>query len=431
MKVGRILIAVMALVIAEIACQNSATVPPLPTESAGGSVLPTAELSPSAPTVEPGATSVLEPTQPPPPVIGAGDLSTIEINLNPVVDGLNRPVGLASAGDGSGRLFVLEKGGVIQIIRNGQLTGAPFLDIQDRVGSLSSERGLLGLAFHPAYTQNGWFFVNYTNLQGDTVISRFSVTAQPDTADPSSETRVLGYDQPAPNHNGGNLVFGPDGYLYIGTGDGGGAGDTYHNGQNTQTYLGKMLRIDVNSLPYSIPPDNPFVGNPAYYPEIWAIGLRNPWRYSFDRQTGELYIADVGQNTYEEVNVVPASDAGGENYGWPIMEGLHCFPDSMNCNPGGLTLPVTEYTHSSGDNCSITGGYVYRGQQYPQLSGIYFYGDYCSGNIWGLSRDASGAWQPRLLLQNQGSLSSFGEDDNGELYVADMASGTIYQLVAH
>ncbi|HEC23516.1 MAG TPA: glucose dehydrogenase, partial [Chloroflexi bacterium] len=223
-------------------------------------------------------------------------------------------------------------------------------------------------------------------------------------------------------------VFGPDGYLYIGTGDGGGAGDQYGNGQNGQSLLGAMLRLDVNGgQPYAIPPDNPFVDDPDVLDEIWAIGLRNPWRYSFDRLTGDLYIADVGQNAYEEVDFQPADSPGGENYGWPIMEGLHCYPETVDCDPTGLVLPVVEYDHSGG-NCSVTGGYVYRGQVSPEFSGVYLFADFCSGLLWGLARTADGSWQVAELTQTGIQISSFGEGEDGEVYAVGLRSGTLYWL---
>lgn len=345
-------------------------------------------------------------------------------------------MGIANAGDGSGRLFTLEKVGRIRIVRNEALADIPFLDISDRVGSSASEQGLLGLAFHPNYEENGLFFVNYTDQQGDTVIARFSVSADPDRADPASETVILRLEQPARNHNGGHLAFGPDGYLYIGTGDGGAANDRFGNGQNGGTLLGAMLRLDVDgSEPYAVPADNPFVGDPDVRDEIWAIGLRNPWRYSFDRVTGDLYIADVGQNQYEEVSVLQAeptaggvSIPSGQNFGWPIMEGAHCFPEDRACDQTGLTLPVVEYDHNQG--CSVTGGYVYRGQEHPLLTGIYLFGDYCSGRIWGLAPTEDGAWHVAELAQADVRLSSFGEDEAGKLYLLDMERGVLYKPTA-
>jgi glucose/arabinose dehydrogenase len=319
--------------------------------------------------------------------------------------------------------------GRIRIVRDGALVPAPFLDIGDRVGASGSEQGLLGLAFHPDYAANGLFFVNYTDRQGSTVVARFSVSSDPDRAEPGSEAILLTLAQPAANHNGGNLVFGPDGYLYIGTGDGGAAGDQFGNGQNGQTLLGAMLRLDVDGAqPFTIPADNPFVGNPDVRDEIWAIGLRNPWRYAFDRLTGDLYIADVGQNKYEEVNFQPAASPGGQNYGWPIMEAAHCFPEERACEQAGLTLPVVEYDHTLG--CSITGGYVYRGAEQPLLAGIYLFGDYCSGRIWGLARSADGRWQTAQLAQADLRISAFGEDEAGELYLVDLTGGDLYRIVA-
>jgi glucose/arabinose dehydrogenase len=342
---------------------------------------------------------------------------------------MERPIGIAHAGDGSGRLFILEQAGRIRIVRDGALAGPPYLDITDRVGSTANEQGLLGLAFHPNYANNGLFFVNYTDLQGNTVVARFSVSADPDRGDPASQATILTIAQPAGNHNGGHLAFGPDGYLYIGTGDGGGAGDRYGNGQNGGTLLGAMLRLDVDSAqPYGIPAGNPFIADPTVRDEIWAIGLRNPWRYSFDRLTGDLYIADVGQNQYEEVNYQPVAAPGGQNYGWPIMEGTHCFPEGRTCEQAGLVQPVVEYNHSQG--CSVTGGYVYRGQAFPAMTGIYLFGDFCSGRIWGLAPDPSGAWQAAEMAQADIRLSSFGEDQAGELYLLDMGRGELFRVTA-
>jgi glucose/arabinose dehydrogenase len=376
---------------------------------------------------EPTPTEAAEPEIP---------LAELSLTLEEFASGLDQPIGMAVPGDGSGRIFILEKAGRIRIIENGQVLERPFLDISDQVGSEEPERGLLGLAFHPNYAENHAFYVNYTNLDGNTVISRFHVrNDDPTLAVPESETRILSLEQPAANHNGGHLLFGPDGYLYIGMGDGGASGDRFGNAQNTQTLLGAMLRIApstgggaANEPPYGIPEDNPFVEVPGVLSELWAIGLRNPWRYSFDAQTGELYIADVGQNQYEEINVQPADSPGGENYGWPILEGFQCY-ESENCSTEGLTPPIAEYSHEGG-NCSVTGGYVYRGQQYPAMEGVYFYADYCSGNIWGLRRTEEGV-ETRLLIEQSGALvSSFGQDEDLELYLLDMQGGTVYHLTA-
>jgi glucose/arabinose dehydrogenase len=331
-----------------------------------------------------------------------------------VVAGLQRPVDLQA--DGSGRLFVIEKAGRIRIIESGQLLEPPFLDIADRVGSNGNEQGLLGLAFHPQYQENGRFFVNYTDSRGDTVIARFQVSSDPNVADPASEVPLLGYDQPFPNHNGGAMAFGPDGYLYIGSGDGGAAGDPIGNAQNTDTLLGKILRVDVDSGdPVAVPPDNPF-GN-----EVWAYGLRNPWRISFDRLTGDLYIGDVGQGEWEEIDYLPAGSPGGANFGWDHREGAH---DYEGGGPEGMIDPVAEYSHPEG-GCSVTGGYVYRGAM-PEWNGIYLYGDYCSGMIWGLLQTDNG-WQNRLLFDLDVTITSFGQDEAGEVYLVS-DNGGIYRL---
>ena len=402
--------------------QETATSTPVPPTATPASTLLPARKTPTttpSPTASPTAHAVIVP-----------DPASVEVALQPVVGGLDTPVGIANAGDGSGRLFIVEKIGRIRVVRNGELAATPFLDITDRVGAARSEQGLLGLAFHPRYAENGLFFVNYTDRQGNTVVSRFSTHAGQSQPNPASEVVLLILDQPAANHNGGHLAFGPDGYLYIGTGDGGGAGDQYGNGQNGQTLLGAMLRLDVDgNQPYTIPADNPFVGEPSVRGEIWALGLRNPWRYAFDRATGDLYIADVGQNMYEEVNFQPAGDSGGQNYGWPVMEGLHCFPADRPCNREGLTLPVREYDHSQG--CSVTGGYVYRGNEFPLLTGIYLFGDYCSGRIWGLARSGDGGgWRVAQLALVDAQPSAFGEDEMGELYLVGIGGGQLFKITA-
>lgn len=403
-----------------------ADIPP-PTAMPTDTPAPPATSSPTATgTAEATATPTARPTAAPtlPP-----DPNAVRLELEQVVTGLDGPVGIAHAGDGSGRLFLVEKPGRIRVVQDGALLEAPFLDVSGQVVASGSEQGLLGLAFHPRYAQNGLFFVNYTDREGDTVVARFATSDDPNRADAGSQTVVLRQAQPAGNHNGGHLAFGPDGYLYIGLGDGGGAGDRYGNGQNGQTLLGSMLRLDVDAgQPYGIPADNPFLGDPSVRDEIWAIGLRNPWRYSFDRLTGDLYIADVGQNVYEEVDFQPASSKGGENYGWPIMEGYHCYPQGESCQQQGLVLPVYEYDHAQG--CSVTGGYVYRGQAFPLLQGIYVFGDYCSGRIWGLARSTGGQWQAAQLARADVLLTSFGQDDAGELYLVDMAGGVLYRLLA-
>lgn len=375
----------------------------------------------------PVATLVPQPAQRPPATF---DPTAFELELELIAEGLNKPVHLTHAGDGSGRLFVVEQPGVIRIITDGQINPTPFLDIRPIVGSRGNEQGLLSVAFHPDYTTNGFFFVNYTDTRGDTVIARYTVSADPDVADPESAQTILMLDQPAGNHNGGLVLFGPDGYLYVGTGDGGRAGDPWDNAQNPQVLLGKMLRLDVDgATPYAIPPDNPFVNDPNVRDEIWALGLRNPWRYSFDRATGDLYIADVGQNAWEEIDFQPANSRGGENYGWNRMEGFHCFSPRTNCDQTGLTLPVAEYGHDLG--CSVTGGHVYRGSAFPQMAGAYYFGDFCSGRIWALYRDETGRWLQIEMLDTNLSISSFGEDEAGELYVTSRDDGRVYRLIAN
>jgi glucose/arabinose dehydrogenase len=354
------------------------------------------------------------------------------ITLQPIIaGGLQRPTFLTHAFDD--RLFVLEQVGRIRIIENDQLLPDAFLDISDRVGSTANEQGLLGLAFHPNYAipdapGQGQFYVNYTDRAGNTHISRFSVMADdPYRADPESEVDYLFVEQPYPNHNGGMLAFGPDGYLYVGSGDGGSAGDPLGNGQSLATLLGKVLRLDVDSVTdaYTIPPDNPFAGGASALPEIWAYGLRNPWRFSFDRVTGDLYIADVGQSRWEEANFQPGDSTGGENYGWSIMEGMHCY-NSETCDQNGLVLPIFEYDHAQG-GCSVTGGYVYRGVLFPQMTGNYFVADYCSGIIWRLFPEGE-RWLADIALDSDLVIPSFGEDINGEVYALDFRTGGVYRL---
>lgn len=348
-----------------------------------------------------------------------------------VVGGLSLPVHVTHAGDGSGRLFVVEQAGRIRIVRNGSVVAAPFLDISGRV-TCCGETGLLSVAFPPDYTAKGYFYVNYTAViagQLKVVVARYHVTGNPDIADGNNEEVVLTLDKPFGNHNGGQLAFGPDGYLYISFGDGGSAGDPGNRAQDPTTWLGKILRIDVEAgvAPYSVPVDNPFVGQTGFLPEIWALGLRNPWRLTFDRMTGDLWFGDVGQGAWEEVDFQPAASSGGENYGWRIMEGAHCFNPATGCNQTGLTLPVAEYPHGVPPCSSVTGGMVSRSPAEPALNGIYFFADYCSGRVWGL-RPAGPGWQMKLLLDSPFLISSFGEDETGRLYLTDRDIGTLYRL---
>ncbi len=401
-----------------------ATAPPALPPATATPALVTATPAPNQPA--PPATPVPTPLPPTPTPESTGFVSeAVQLSLEEVAGGLEAPVFATHAGDGSSRLFILEKSGTIVALSSGQ-PAQLFLDIRDRVGSRASEQGLLGLAFHPQFAANGLLFVYYTGTNGDTVISRFQANADRTTADPTTEAVLLTQAQPAANHNGGMLAFGPDGMLYAGLGDGGAAGDPWGNGQSLSTLLGKIIRLDVDGGdPYAVPADNPFVGRDGVRGEIWAYGLRNPWRFAFDRATGDLYIADVGQNQWEEVNVQPATSPGGENYGWDIMEASTCF-SSGTCDQSSLVLPVAEYDHSQG--CSVTGGYVYRGTAQPSLQGAYFYGDYCSGRIWALSQDAAGQWRSDLLLDTNLQISSFGETEEGEVLVVDYG-GTVYRLV--
>ena len=342
-----------------------------------------------------------------------------------VTKGLNQPVHITYSGDSSGRLFIVEQPGRIQILKNGTVSTTPFLDIQERV-SAGGERGLLSAAFPPNYQDKGYFYVNYTNNSGNTAVSRFYLSTDENIANAQSEEIILTVEQPFANHNGGQISFGPDGFLYIGMGDGGGSGDPVDAGQNGDTLLGKMLRIDVESgvKPYAIPDTNPFRATAGFRPEIWALGLRNPWRFSFDRETGDLYIADVGQNLFEEINVQLGNSFGGENYGWNTVEGLHCF-NSTTCDQTGLTAPVLEYDHSQGD-VSITGGLVYRGEAFPRMRGVYFFSDFASGRVAGLRR-VNDRWEASILADTDNSISSFGEDEAGQLYLIDIA-GSVFRI---
>lgn len=358
-------------------------------------------------------------------LLAATTASADEIALKSVAGGLVQPTSIVNAGDS--RLFVTQQTGRIAIYDGTRVLPQPFLDVSTLV-SLGEERGLLGLAFSPHYRDDGAFYIDYTNTAGNTVVARYRVSASdPNRADPASAQILFTVVQPYPNHNGGELQFGPDGYLYIGMGDGGSGGDPQNRAQTLSTLLGKILRIDVeNAATYRVPASNPFVNHGGAAPEVWAWGLRNPWRFSFDRVTGDLWVADVGQDNFEEIDFQPATSIGGENYGWHRMEGFHCYDPSTNCNDSTLTLPVLEYSHDDG-SCSVTGGYRYRGARYPRLYGTYFYGDYCTGKMWGATAGGSG-FTSRLLTDTTMQITTFGEDVNGELYVADYRTGTIYQV---
>lgn len=356
---------------------------------------------------------------------------------NILVSGLTRPVQVTHAGDGSERIFVVEKPGRLRVVQNGALVSTPMLDMSAITNSVCSECGFLGVAFHPNYGSNRYFYVNYTDKSSpmNTVIARYTASsANPNVADPASRKVLLTIAQPQENHNGGQLLFGPDGYLYIGMGDGGSGGDPSNNAQNIEVLLGKMLRIDVNNGdPYGIPAGNPYAGK-AGRDEIWALGLRNPWRFSFDRLNGDLYIGDVGQNLYEEISFLPGNTASGKNLGWRCMEGAHIYNTQPPCNDPAflatLTPPIAEYSHSVG--FSVTGGFVYRGNQFPDLYGQYFYGDFGSGKIWSMKKNQETPptfTAPILELDNSGiNISSFGEDEAGELYITDYYGGYVRKL---
>ena len=367
--------------------------------------------------------------------------------LHQIATGLNRPIAIRHANDNSGRLFIVEQDGVIRIINAaGQLLATPFLDISTRVDSTDNEQGLLGLAFDPDFSSNGYFYVNYfyVNYTRDpgagldrTRVARFTVSANPDSADSSSEFVIIEIEQDDTNHNGGDIHFSPlDGYLYIGMGDGGGGNDTFDNAQELDELNGKLLRIDVSSVEvhpsacglvsnYRIPTDNPFLSTTGACAEIWARGLRNPWRWSFDRLNGDLFIGDVGQNAIEEVDQQPASSSGGENYGWPCMEGNTPRPGNSSCLSTPLTAPILDYQQGS-THCAVTGGYRYRGQ-IPGLRGLYFFADYCSGYIWYVEN--TGSWGvPQLWLDTSFRISAFGEDQQGELYLTDLQGGAVYRV---
>ena len=361
------------------------------------------------------------------------DPAAFSVGLELMVKGLDQPVFMVDPADGSGRWFVVEQPGLIRIARDGIVEPEPFLDLTGVVNARGSEQGLLSMALHPDFAENGQFFVGYTANEGDgagdNTIARLTVSPDnPDQADPASLEVLLAIPDPYQNHNGGLVMFGPDGYLYAGFGDGGSGGDPENNGQNPHALLGSILRLDVDQasgeMPYGIPADNPFADGVEGAPEVWAYGLRNPWRFSFDRETGDLYIADVGQNQIEEINFQPADSPGGENYGWNVMEGSACYLDPQ-CDAEQFVAPVAEYQHDKG--CSVTGGYVYRGEEIPALRGVYLFADYCTGLLWGLGRDASGAWSLSAPVETGLRIASFGENSEGELFVLDLG-GAIYGI---
>ena len=352
----------------------------------------------------------------------AFDPTGIIVEVGVAVDGLDAPLDVTNAGDGTGRIFVAEQAGRIRIVKDGALVERPFLDIRDRIRS-GGERGLLGLAFHPDYPTDPRFFVDYTDLDGNTVIAQFRASAtDPDLAEPDGETILMHITQPYANHNGGAVEFGPDGMLFIGMGDGGSGGDPQGNGQRLDTLLGKILRIDVDDAgpdaPYAVPPDNPFVGVAGAKPEIWLTGLRNPWRMNFDGVTGDLWIGDVGQNRWEEIDVARAGEKG-LNYGWNRMEGFHCFEPSEGCDETGLTLPVAEYSLDEG-RCAVIGGVVVRDPREGRLDGGYLFGDACSNTLWAMDPAGDGRREPVIVARMDSGLSSIGTAEDGSVYATSL-----------
>ncbi len=428
--IGLLLILMAGCTATPIAAPTPTPVPPPVTSVPSAAPVPTVKISTPAvvfptptPTPAPAtstatipaATAMPSPTEMPPlPVLA----------LTKVATGLTQPTYITVAPGDDSKLFVVERLGTVRVLQNGQLQPHPFLDITSLVEAGGQEQGLLSIAFHPQFPADPRVFVNYTGHNNATIIAAYRLAANEPSLNPASAQILMTFRQPYRNHNGGQLQFGPDGNLYIGTGDGGSANDPRGNGQNLSSLLGKLLRISVDfGEPYTVPADNPFVGTPNARPEVWAYGLRNPWRFSFDRETGDLWIADVGQNKFEEIDFLPLVQSAGANFGWNVMEGLHCFQKDT-CQTTGLVLPVAEYSHD--DGCSVTGGYIYRGTKYPGLSGMYLYGDFCSGKIWGMRIDGL----PAELLDTRLNISSFGEDAAGELYVLDL-NGSIFQVTSN
>jgi glucose/arabinose dehydrogenase len=426
-RIAARLVAVLCVSVLALGACTHKTPRTAPAPSAS-SPSPSLSASPT-PTPTPRRTPTPTPSKKPapprtnPPAPAGFSLANVHIRLTSFISGLSSPIFMTHAGDGSGLLYVVEQGGRILVYDSSGRRRATFLDIGSRV-SCCGERGLLGLAFHPSFETNRRFFVYYTDNNGDDVVAEFRATST--TSASTSGKIVLKVADPYANHNGGMLAFGRDGFLYIAMGDGGSGGDPQNNGQSLGTLLGKILRININSgSPYSSPSSNPFYSRAGARKEIWAYGYRNPWRFSFDRSTHAMFIGDVGQNEWEEIDVESAG-RGGRNYGWRVMEGKHCY-NASTCNRSGKVLPIAEYSHALG--CSVTGGYVYRGTRYPSLKGAYFYGDYCSGRIWAMDAAAAirGSSRVKHVLDTGLSISSFGEDQNGEVYVVNLG-GSISKL---
>jgi glucose/arabinose dehydrogenase len=422
-----------ALVLAVVAACGTSPATPAAPGSGFVSIAPPATDTTTTLATAPAASATPTASATPAAAAVATPLAVVSISLSAVASGFASAIGVSSA-PGDARLFVIQQTGQVVIVSGGK-PGGTFLDISARI-SCCGERGLLGLAFHPDYATNGRFFVRYTTPAGDVRISEFHVSTDPNKADATSEKAIITIPHPSfGNHNGGRIEFGPDGYLYIGTGDGGSGGDPNNHGQALNTLLGKLLRIDVDhaaaGLAYAIPDGNPFVGQAGKRGEIWSYGLRNPYTFSFDRETHDLWIADVGQDAYEEVDQATAAGGGGMgvNYGWSVMEGNHCYKPSTGCDATGMTPPLAEYAHGSGDSigCAIIGGYVYRGSAHPQLYGRYFFGDYCSGRIWDVAAAGPAQQAPQELLRSGLQITGWGQDTNGELYLT-ATNGVLYQL---
>ena len=415
----------LAIALVVIACSPAPSPSAAPSATPGSPAPSTATVASASPSASaPGASAT-------PGVPASFDPTGMNLDVRVIVDGLAAPVDVTSAGDGSGRLFVVEQGGRIRIVKDGVLAPRPFLDISGRITS-GGERGLLGLAFHPDFPTDPRFFVDYTDLDGNTRVAQFKVDgSDPDVADPASELVILGFDQPFPNHNGGGVEFGPDGMLYVSAGDGGSGGDPQGNGQRLDTFLAKILRLDIDgnsaSAPYKVPPDNPFLAVAGAKPEIWLTGLRNPWRFRFDRATGDLWIGDVGQGLWEEIDVARAG-VSGLDYGWNTMEGFHCFNPTDGCDQHGLTLPLAEYGHDLG--CAVIGGVVVRDPSQPTLDGGYVFGDECSGNLWLMDPAGTGKREPVLASKTGTALSAIGEDDDGHVFTTDVSGGKLMQITA-
>jgi glucose/arabinose dehydrogenase len=411
---------VFALAVALTACTTSSSGAPIVTPRPAPSTLPPA----SGPTAS-GSTAIPSAAG----SVAAFDPNNVRPMVTTIVGGLQSPVDVTDAGDGSGRLFVVEQSGRIRIVHDGKLVDRPFLDISDRISS-GGERGLLGLAFHPGYPNDPRFFVDYTDRDGNTVVASYRVSANdPDVADPGSEVALLHVNQPFPNHNGGGTVFGPDGMLYIALGDGGSEGDPQGNGQRVDALLAKILRIDVDhpdpGRPYGIPLDNPFVGVDGAKPEIWMTGLRNPWRFRFDPSNGDLWIGDVGQNKWEEIDVARAGQRG-LNFGWNVMEGFHCYQPADGCDQTGLTLPVAEYGHDLG--CAVIGGVVIRGAAQGRLNGGYVFGDDCSDNLWLMDPAGDGRREPVIAAKIGRTLSSINAAEDGTVYATSLSSNELLRI---